>query len=85
MLATVHGLGSSTSSAFRTIGPMVAGRWFADGLKAGMIGWAWWLVAAVSVVGAAVAWLVRNGNGHEVLLEGERRGSTGVIVHEREE
>ena len=50
-----------------------------------MVGWGWWLVALVSVGGAIVAWGVRNGSGHEILLEGERRGSTGVIKDSREE
>ena len=85
VLATIHGLGSSTSSAFRTIGPMVAGHWFADGLKAGMIGWAWWMVAFVSALGFIASWWVRNGSGHEVLLEGERRGSAGTVKLRGEE
>jgi hypothetical protein len=85
VLATIHGLGSSTSSAFRTVGPMVAGHWFADGLRVGMVGWAWWMVALVSGFGFVASWWVRNGSGHEILLEGERRGSTGVVKLRGEE
>ena len=64
---------------------MVAGRWFADGLKAQMVGGAWGMVACVRVVGAVVAGWVQNGSGHEILLEGERRGSAGVVKDTREE
>ena len=73
VLATVHGLGSSTSAAFRTIGPMVAGHWFADGIRSGMVGWAWWMVALVAFAGFVASWWVKNGSGHQILLEGEKR------------
>jgi hypothetical protein len=38
MLGTVHGLGASTSSAFRTIGPIVTEYWDGVGLQQGMLG-----------------------------------------------
>lgn len=53
-----------------------------------MVGWAWWMVALVSCGGAVVALWVRNGSGHEILLEGEKRASTGagpVKQQDREE
>ena len=71
VLGTIHGLGSSTSSTFRTIGPIVAGKWYAIGLRKDVVGTAWWGVAAISVVGVVTAYFVRNGSGHEIKLPGE--------------
>ncbi|KAI9833767.1 MAG: hypothetical protein M1819_003500 [Sarea resinae] len=81
VLGTVHGLGQSVSSVARTLGPVVVGRWFGAGLKASReagdegVGWgvggAWWGTAAVAALGAAVAWFVREGSGHEIFVEGD--------------
>lgn len=71
VLGTVHGLGQATSSAFRTIGPIVSGWWFGYGLEIGAIGLAWWLVALVSVAGCVAAIFVYEGSGHEIFLPGE--------------
>lgn len=32
---------------------------------------AWWYVAAISAIGTAASFKVRNGTGHEILLPGE--------------
>ena len=61
LLGTVHGMGAATSSAFRTVGPIVAGHWYARGLEGGMVGLGWWGIAAVSVVGCAPVFWVRDG------------------------
>lgn len=71
VLGTIHGLGSSVSSTFRTIGPIAAGRWFGIGLHKDMVGLAWWGLAAISAFGAIVGFAVKNGTGHEIRLEGE--------------
>ena len=71
VLGTIHGLGSSASSTFRTIGPIAAGRWFGMGLQRDMVGLAWWALAAVSVVGFIVGFGVEDGTGHAIILEGE--------------
>ncbi|KLJ09352.1 hypothetical protein EMPG_15215 [Blastomyces silverae] len=71
VLGTVHGIGQSVSSAFRTIGPVFAGSWYGLGLEIGMVGLAWWLVAAVSCFGCAAAFWVYEGSGHELILPGE--------------
>jgi len=39
------------------------------------VGMAWWYVAAVSAIGAAASFKVRNGSGHEILLPGEEERS----------
>lgn len=61
MLGTVHGLGASTSSAFRTIGPIVTGYWYGVGLERGMVGFSWWALALVSVGGCLVSFWARDG------------------------
>ncbi|KAJ6191111.1 hypothetical protein N7519_001132 [Penicillium mononematosum] len=71
VLGTIHGIGQSVSSAFRTIGPIFSGAWYGYGLDIGMVGFAWWLIALVSVFGCLAAIFVYEGSGHEILLPGE--------------
>lgn len=61
VLGTVHGLGAAVSSAFRTIGPIVAGHWYGDGLQRGMIGEAWWLLALSAIAGCVPVFWVKDG------------------------
>ncbi|EHY53912.1 hypothetical protein HRR83_004553 [Exophiala dermatitidis] len=61
MLGTIHGMGAATSSAFRTIGPIVAGHWYAQGLQMGVIGWAWWCLSLVSLLGVVPSYWARDG------------------------
>ena len=62
MLGTIHGLGAATSSAFRTVGPIVAGHWYAQGLDQGSVAYAWWCLAAVSVLGCIPTFFARDGS-----------------------
>ncbi|KAL4806590.1 ASST-domain-containing protein [Aspergillus unguis] len=71
VLGTIHGIGQSVSSAFRTIGPIFSGSWYGYGLEIGTVGFAWWLIALVSVFGCFAAIFVYEGSGHEVFLPGE--------------
>ncbi|KAF7588532.1 hypothetical protein BBP40_005559 [Aspergillus hancockii] len=71
VLGTIHGIGQSVSSAFRTIGPIFSGGWYGYGLEIGMVGFAWWLIALVSVFGCVAAIFVYEGSGHEIVLPGE--------------
>lgn len=71
VLGTMHGIGQSVSSAFRTIGPIFSGAWYGYGLTIGTVGFAWWIVALVSVFGYLAAIFVYEGSGHEILLPGE--------------
>jgi hypothetical protein len=61
VLATIHGLGQATSSAFRTLGPIVTGFWYGLGLRHGTVVCAWWVIAAVSAQGCLVSFFVRDG------------------------
>ncbi|GMG14480.1 unnamed protein product [Aspergillus oryzae] len=71
VLGTIHGIGQSVSSAFRTIGPIFSGSWYGYGLEIGTVGFAWWLIALVSVFGCVAAIFVYEGSGHEIILPGE--------------
>ncbi|KAK5062560.1 hypothetical protein LTR84_004633 [Exophiala bonariae] len=61
MLGTIHGMGAATSSAFRTIGPVVAGRLFGQGLERGVVGWAWWWLSLVSLFGVVPSLWAKDG------------------------
>jgi len=71
VLGTIHGLAQSVSSGTRTLGPAISGWMYGKGLDIGVVGLAWWGMAVDAIVGAVVGAFVREGNGHEILLEGE--------------
>lgn len=71
VLGTIHGIGQSVSSASRTLGPVVGSLVFAHGLNVGVVGLAWWTLMVMAALGAVAGTFVKNGNGHEILLEGE--------------
>lgn len=72
VLGTVHGMAQSVSSFARTVGPM-GGAWlYGEGLRRGMVGAVWWgLLAVAAIAGAVECWWVREGDGHEIWLEGD--------------
>jgi hypothetical protein len=74
VLGTVHGIGQSVSSLTRTFGPVVFSWVFGKGLDMGVVGLAWWCMGAVAVFGWVLAQYVQEGDGHEILLEGEKKG-----------
>ncbi|KAF0321894.1 putative membrane protein [Colletotrichum asianum] len=71
VLGTIHGLGQSVSSAARTIGPVLCGWLYGQGLAGGVVGAVWWGLAGVAVLGVLVSWVVWEGDGHEIVLEGD--------------
>lgn len=72
VLGTIHGIAQSVSSASRTVGPVLGGWGYGKGLRVGVVGAVWWALAFVAAVGWGVSWLVREGDGHEIWLDGER-------------
>lgn len=72
VLGTIHGIAQSVSSATRTIGPVLAGWLYGVGLGNGVVGTAWWAMAGLAVVGAIAGRWVKEGDGHEIWLEGEK-------------
>ncbi|KAL8306046.1 hypothetical protein RB600_008769 [Gaeumannomyces tritici] len=71
VLGTVHGIGQTASSAARTIGPYVGGIVYGVGLERGIVGAVWWGLSCVAVCTLVASFWVRDGNGHEVWLEGD--------------
>lgn len=71
VLGAVHGIGQSVSSGCRTLGPVVWSSLYGVGLEKGMVGIAWWALAVESLGAAGLSWFLREGSGHEILLEGE--------------
>lgn len=71
VLGTIHGIGQSVSAGFRTVGPIVGGWWYGQGLEWGMVAFSWWAVAAASVVGSVASLLIYEGTGKEIELEDE--------------
>ena len=83
VLGTVHGLGQSVSSATRTVGPILGGWIFGRGLKIGVVGMAWWFIAGIAIIGSIAGTFVKEGDGHEILLEGEEREQGNRTVRGR--
>jgi MFS family permease len=77
VLGTVHGIAQSVSSATRTLGPVLAGWLYGVGLHKGIVGLAWWCLAGIAVLGAVAGRWVREGDGHEILMEGEEKEEEG--------
>ncbi|KAI3322330.1 MFS general substrate transporter [Xylariaceae sp. AK1471] len=71
VLGTVHGLGQSASSLARTIGPVTGGWLYGLGLSRGLIGGVFWGLAGVAVAGVVFSFWVKEGDGHEIWLEGD--------------
>lgn len=72
VLGTVHGIGQTASSAARTLGPALGALIFGLGLEKGVVGVVWWALSGVAIFGLVATCLwVREGNGHEIWLEGD--------------
>ena len=84
VLGTVHGIGQSVSSAMRTLGPVVGGFVYGKGLSKGIVGLAWWGMGAWAIAGAVAGCWVREGDGHEIWMEGEREEEEEELERERE-
>jgi hypothetical protein len=71
VLGTLHGIAQSISSGMRTIGPAVSGWLYGRGLEWGVVGTAFWGLACAACVGFFAGSFVREGSGHEIILEDE--------------
>ncbi|KAK2625164.1 hypothetical protein QTJ16_005533 [Diplocarpon rosae] len=71
VLGTIHGIGQSASSAARTVGPALGGWLYGVGLEHGVVGAMFWLLACVAVFSIVASNWVREGDGHEIRLEGD--------------
>lgn len=71
VLGTVHGIGQSVSSFARSLGPILGGFSYGSGLAKGVVGAVFWGLSGVAVCNIVVSWFVREGDGHEIWLEGD--------------
>ncbi|KAH8202958.1 hypothetical protein TruAng_002904 [Truncatella angustata] len=71
VLGTVHGLGQSVSSFARTVGPVLCGWLYGLGLNNGVVGAVFWGLAGVAICGLGASFWVKEGDGHEIWLEGD--------------
>ncbi|MCJ1462988.1 hypothetical protein MMC07_001592 [Pseudocyphellaria aurata] len=71
ILGTMHGVAQSVNNASRMLGPVLTGWGFGAGLRAGVVGSVWWALAGVAATGWLTSALVREGSGHETILEGD--------------
>ncbi|KAI9048534.1 hypothetical protein LZ554_007367 [Drepanopeziza brunnea f. sp. 'monogermtubi'] len=71
VLGTIHGIGQSASSAARTVGPAMGGWLYGVGLRNGVVGMMFWILACVAVFSIVASNWVREGDGHEIRLEGD--------------
>lgn len=71
MLGTIHGIGQSASSGARTIGPAVGGWLYGQGLEKGCVGAVFWVLAGMASVCCISSNFVKEGDGHEIRLEGD--------------
>ncbi|KAI0007445.1 MFS general substrate transporter [Xylariaceae sp. FL0662B] len=77
VLGSVHGLGQSASSLARTVGPVLCAWLYGVGLNRGVVGGVFWGLAGWAVCGLIVSFWVREGNGHEIWLEGDEDEEEG--------
>lgn len=71
VLGTMHGMAQSCSSAARTVGPVLCGFLYGLGLARGVVGAVWWGLAGWALVGWMTSFVLREGDGHEIWLEGD--------------
>lgn len=72
VLGLMHGIGQSLSSAARAIGPTLGGSLYGLGLRRGVVGGVWWGLSALAFAGCIASLWVREGDGHEIILEGDK-------------
>lgn len=65
VLGTIHGIAQSTSSAARTLGPLLGGLGLGLGSKNNVVGAAWWALAVEALLGWFVSWAIYEGKGIE--------------------
>ena len=71
VLSSVHGLAQSVSAGARTLGPIVWSTIYGLGLHKGVVGLGFWTLCIESLLAVGASWLVYEGNGHEIRLEGD--------------
>ncbi|KAI2616007.1 MFS general substrate transporter [Hypoxylon sp. NC1633] len=63
ILGTLNGFATTFSALGRATGPAMSGVAFTWGVKNGVIGLPWWLLAFLAVLGAVPSWMILEGDG----------------------
>ncbi|KAI1638743.1 major facilitator superfamily domain-containing protein [Biscogniauxia mediterranea] len=63
ILGTLNGFATTFSALGRASGPAMAGAAFTWGVKKGIIGVPWWILAVIAAIGAIPAWFIVEGDG----------------------
>jgi predicted MFS family arabinose efflux permease len=71
VLSTVHGVAQSVSSGMRMLGPLLGGWAFALALDIKFVAMPFWVMLVFSCLAATLSFWVKEGDGHEIKLEGE--------------
>ena len=69
VLGLINGIAASTASLARAFGPTLSGTLFSFGLSIGYIGLAWWIVGAISIIGAVQSLWMTEGRGRLDVIE----------------
>ncbi|KAH6674333.1 major facilitator superfamily domain-containing protein [Halenospora varia] len=83
VLGTVHGMGQSASAAARTVGPALGGWVYGVGLEKGVVGATFWALAGVAGLSCFASNFVKDGDGHEIRLEGDDEAEAEAEVANR--
>lgn len=83
VLGTIHGIGQSASSAARTVGPALGGWLYGVGLEKGVVGASFWALAVMAGLTCLASNWVREGDGHEIWLEGDEEAEAEAEVANR--
>ncbi|KAF7861449.1 hypothetical protein EAF04_008014 [Stromatinia cepivora] len=84
VLGTIHGIGQTASSAARTVGPALGGYLYGVGLSRGYVGLVFWVLAGMAGVTCLASTFVREGDGHEIWLEGDEEAEEEARIRNRE-
>ncbi len=84
VLSTVHGVAQSVSSGMRMLGPLLGGWAFALALDMQFVAMPFWVMLVFSCLAATLSFWVREGDGHEIKLEGEEDEGGEAEVSKRE-
>lgn len=83
VLGTIHGIGQTASSAAKTIGPAFGGWLYGYGLSHGVVGTSFWVLACVAAGSIVASNWVREGDGHEIRLDGDDEAEEEAEVANR--
>lgn len=72
VLGLINGIAASTASLARAFGPTLSGSLFSFGLSIGYVGLAWWIVGAISIVGAVQSFWMTEDKGRLDVVEDDK-------------